>query len=71
MKLENRTILITGGSSGVGFELAKRLFERRNVVIITGRSQEKLESAKRALPAVHTFQATLAIPPQYLRCTIR
>jgi NADPH:quinone reductase-like Zn-dependent oxidoreductase len=57
MKLENRTILITGGSSGMGLALAKRLLERRNVVFITGRSQEKLESAKQALPAVHTFKS--------------
>ena len=57
MKLENRTILITGGTSGMGLELAKQLLERRNVVIITGRSQEKLESAKRALPGVHTISS--------------
>jgi uncharacterized oxidoreductase len=50
MKLQKRTILITEGSSGVGFELAKRLLERRNAVILTGRSQEKLERAKRVLP---------------------
>ena len=44
MKLENKTILITGGTSGMGLELAKQLIERerRNTVIITGRSQEKL-----------------------------
>jgi uncharacterized oxidoreductase len=62
MRLENRTILITGGSSGIGFELARRLLERRNVVIITGRSQEKLENAKRALPAVHTFKSDVDDP---------
>ena len=62
MKLQNRTILITGGSSGMGFELAKRLLERRNVVIITGRSQEKLESAKRALSSVHTFKSDVGDP---------
>jgi uncharacterized oxidoreductase len=71
MKLENRTILITGGSSGIGFELAKLLLERRNVVIITGRIQEKLESAKRALPAAHTFKSDIgdptAIPALYDR----
>jgi uncharacterized oxidoreductase len=71
MKLENRTIRITGGSSGMGFELAKRLLERRNVVIISGRSQEKLESAKRALRAVHTFKSDVgdpaAIPALYDR----
>jgi uncharacterized oxidoreductase len=62
MKLEKRTILITGGSGGIGFALAKRLLERRNVVIITGRSQEKLESAKRALPAVYTFKSNVGDP---------
>jgi uncharacterized oxidoreductase len=62
MRLENRTILITGGSSGIGFELAKRLLERRNVVIITGRSQERLESTKRALPGVHTFKSDVGDP---------
>ena len=71
VKLENRTILITGGSSGIGFELAKQLLERRNAVIITGKSQEKLESAKRALPAVHIFKSDVgdpaAIPALYDR----
>jgi len=62
MKLENRTILITGGSSGIGFELAKQILERRNTVIITGTSQEKLEGAKRALPAVHTFNSDVGDP---------
>jgi NAD(P)-dependent dehydrogenase (short-subunit alcohol dehydrogenase family) len=57
MKLQKRTTLITEGSSGVSFELAKRLLERRNAVIITGRSQEKLERATLALPAVHILKS--------------
>jgi uncharacterized oxidoreductase len=46
----------------MGLALAKRLLERRNVVIITGRSQQKLESAKQALPAVHTFKSDVGDP---------
>jgi uncharacterized oxidoreductase len=44
MNLENNTILITGGSSGIGLELSKVLIQRGNKVIICGRSNEKLNS---------------------------
>ncbi len=64
MKLQNRTILITGGTSGMGFELAKQLLgrDRRNTVIVTGRSEDKLERVKRTLPGVHTFQSDVGDP---------
>ena len=64
MKLNNRTILITGGTSGMGLELAKQLLERkrRNTVIITSRSDERLENAKRVLPGVSTFKSDVGDP---------
>jgi len=62
MKLEKRTVLITGGSSGIGLELAKRLLERGNTVIVTGRDQQKLDAAKRALPEVHIFKSDVRDP---------
>lgn len=62
MKLENRTVLITGGSSGIGLELAKQLLERGNTVIVTGRDPEKLDAAKRALPDVHIFKSDVSNP---------
>ncbi len=62
MKLTKRTVLITGGSSGIGLELAKQLLERDNVVIITGRDQDKLDGAMRALPSVHTFRSDVSDP---------
>jgi uncharacterized oxidoreductase len=62
MKLENRTILITGGTSGIGLELAKQLLPRNNTVIVTGRNQEKLAAAQRALPGLHIFKSDVSDP---------
>jgi uncharacterized oxidoreductase len=62
MKLIEKTVLITGGTSGIGLELAKQLLQRGNVVVVTGRDPEKLESTKRALPSVHTFQSDVSDP---------
>ena len=62
MKLNHRTILITGGTSGIGLELARQLIARGNVVIVTGRDPEKLEAASQALPASHTFRSNISDP---------
>ncbi|WP_315817915.1 SDR family oxidoreductase [Paraflavitalea speifideaquila] len=45
MKLSNNTVLITGGTAGIGFAIAKQLTENGNHVIITGRNKERLERA--------------------------
>ena len=60
MKLTKRTILITGGTSGIGLELARQLTKRGNQVAITGRDAGKLASVKRELPALVTFQSDVA-----------
>jgi len=62
MKLEKKTILITGGSSGIGLELAKQLLKRGNTLIVTGRDQEKLDATKGMIPGVHTFQSDVSDP---------
>jgi uncharacterized oxidoreductase len=54
MKLTGQTVLITGGTSGIGFELAKVLLAMNNKVIITGRNAERLEKTKSLLPKVET-----------------
>jgi uncharacterized oxidoreductase len=56
MELTGNTVLIAGGTSGIGLELAKRLVALDNTVIITGRSQSKLDAAKEKLPSVHAIQ---------------
>ncbi|HTK21750.1 MAG TPA: SDR family NAD(P)-dependent oxidoreductase [Mucilaginibacter sp.] len=45
MKTTNNTILITGGSAGIGFEIAKLFSEAGNQVIITGRNKERMDKA--------------------------
>lgn len=67
MKLTGNTIVITGGSSGIGLELAKVLIKKDNTVIICGRSQEKLDQAKILLPQLHTFQCDLSISDERKR----
>lgn len=62
MKLNKKTILITGGTGGIGLELARQLLQRGSAVIITGRDPEKLAAAKQALPGVHTFQSDVSDP---------
>ncbi len=56
MKMTGNTILITGGSSGIGMELARQL-AKDNVVIITGRDRAKLDAAAAELGNVHIAQS--------------
>ena len=62
MKLKDKTILITGGTSGIGLELARQLIAGGNTVIVTGRDTQKLESAARDLPGIHTLQSDVSDP---------
>lgn len=57
MKTSQNTILITGGGSGIGFEMASLFIANGNKVIITGRSKERLEQAIAQLPGVNYIQA--------------
>lgn len=50
MKTTNNTVLIIGGSAGIGFEIAKQLHSAGNQVIITGRNNERLQKALTFLP---------------------
>lgn len=52
MDLKGKTILITGGGSGIGLEAAKQFLEIGASVIITGRNQDKLNAAKRLYPSL-------------------
>jgi uncharacterized oxidoreductase len=50
MNIENKTILITGGATGIGFSIARKLSLRGNQLIIAGRREDKLKEAVAKLP---------------------
>lgn len=60
MNLTGNTVLITGGSSGLGLELSKELVRLKNNVIICGRSDQKLEQAKQKIPGLEIYQCDLS-----------
>lgn len=61
MKMTGNTILITGGSSGIGLELARQLCTQ-NTIVITGRDAQKLDAASKALGKVYAVQSDVSAP---------
>jgi 3-oxoacyl-[acyl-carrier protein] reductase len=51
-QIENKVALITGGSKGIGFGVAKSLLEQRVKVAITSRSQQAADEAAAKLSAL-------------------
>jgi uncharacterized oxidoreductase len=64
MKLSGRTILITGGSAGIGLAFAVKFLELRNEVIVTGRRKAVLDQVKAKYLKLHTIQSDVADPAQ-------
>lgn len=65
-----KTILLTGGTDGIGFETAKLIASTGNTLLLHGRSEAKLARAEqelRALPGagdIQTYQADLSRLPE-------
>ena len=71
MNLTGRTILITGGTAGIGLAFAGRFAELGNEVIVTGRRQAVLDEVKAKHPKLHTIQSDVGDPAQVAALAVR
>jgi uncharacterized oxidoreductase len=62
MNQTGNTILITGGGSGIGRELARRFHDAGNTVIVAGRRSDALEETIAGRPAMHALTLDVEDP---------
>jgi len=60
MRLDGNTILITGGSMGIGLALAERFVKLGNTVIACGRREERLNEAKEMVPGLNAVRCDVS-----------
>ena len=59
MEITNNTIFITGGTSGIGFEMVKQFYELNNRIIVSSSNQNNLEKLKSQFPKISTVVCNL------------
>lgn len=67
MKTTGNTILITGGTSGIGLGLGLRLFEDGNEVIVAGRRKELIDRIAADHPGIKTLVLDVTDPASIAR----
>jgi uncharacterized oxidoreductase len=60
MKRSGNTVLVTGGSAGIGLALAEIFLNEGNEVIICGRTQATLDGVKKRLPRINIIVADVS-----------
>ncbi len=64
MKMTGNTILITGGTSGIGFSFAEEFLRLENKVIICSRSENRLNAVKQKHPQIITKVCDVSVAEQ-------
>src|SRR4051794_5016492 len=64
MELSGRTVLVTGGASGIGLALATRFQAAGSRVILCGRREQALRAAQTAHPGLEVRVCDVADPKQ-------
>jgi uncharacterized oxidoreductase len=55
MKLSNRTVLVTGGTGGIGLGIAEAFHRSKSRVIVCGRDREKLSTVEEKFPEIRAL----------------
>ena len=62
MKTSENTVLIIGGSAGIGLEIAKQFAALNNKVIITGRDEKRLQETLKQIPNAIAIPSDVSNP---------
>src|SRR5580704_14451156 len=60
LQLKGKTALVTGSTAGIGLAIAQVLTKEGALVIVNGRTKERVEAAKKTSGAAHGIAADLA-----------
>lgn len=60
MNIRNRVLLITGGTSGIGYALVKKLASITKAIIVIARDAEKLNQLNNTHPHIYTYSCDIA-----------
>ncbi|TGL39165.1 SDR family NAD(P)-dependent oxidoreductase [Leptospira perdikensis] len=64
MQLNGNTILITGGTSGIGLALAKRFSDLGNQILVCGTNAKKMEEISKSHPSWGTYLFDISRPEE-------
>ena len=66
MELSEHTVLVTGGTSGIGLSLAERFLRAGSDVVVCGRRTDKLDEVKAKHPKIHARACDVAVAAERL-----
>lgn len=61
-RFADKAVVVTGGSSGIGLAVARRIVDEGGRVLVTGSNAERLQAVRDANPAIEIFKNDAAQP---------